>query len=329
MRTAFATVAVLLCLVVVSDRWSEGQAQSAPPVSPQRALIDQYCMGCHSDRLKSGGLALSQLNLDAPGDPGSPGSPGSNVQSPGSNEIAEKVIRKLRGGLMPPAGARRPDSHATAEFVSWLENKIDTGATESKPGRVPLRRLNRREYGYAIRDLLGLDIDATAWLPDDNIKGNFDNNAAALQVSPNFIDQYVYAALAAGASGFLLKDVTPDHLVNAVRLVRDGDALLAPAITRRLVARFARPDAPAVAHRQLGTLTPREREVLVLLAGGLSNLELAAALHLGEATIKTHVTRILAKLSLRDRVQAVVLAYESGLIQPGTAPSAQNPQAAH
>ena len=143
------------------------------------------------------------------------------------------------------------------------------------------------------------------------------------------LDQYVYAALAAGASGFLLKDVTPDHLVNAVRLVRDGDALLAPAITRRLVARFARPDAPAVAHRQMGTLTPREREVLVLLAGGLSNLELAAALHLGEATIKTHVTRILAKLSLRDRVQAVVLAYESGLIQPGTAPSAQNPQAAH
>ena len=141
-------------------------------------------MGCHSDRLKSGGLALSALNLNAPGE---------NVQS---GEIAEKVIRKLRGGLMPPAGARRPDSHAAAEFVSWLENKIDTGATESRPGRVPLRRLNRREYGYAIRDLLGLNIDATAWLPDDNVKGNFDNNAAALQVSPNFIDQYVYAARA-------------------------------------------------------------------------------------------------------------------------------------
>jgi hypothetical protein len=141
-------------------------------------------MGCHSDRIKSGGLALSQLNLDAPGE---------NAQS---GEIAEKVIRKLRGGLMPPAGARRPEAHATAEFVSSLENKIDTGVTESKPGRVPLRRLNRREYGYAIRDLLGLNIDATAWLPDDNVKGNFDNNAAALQVSPNFIDQYVYAARA-------------------------------------------------------------------------------------------------------------------------------------
>jgi mono/diheme cytochrome c family protein len=195
MRTAIATMAVVLYLVVVSDRWSEGRAQSAPstpgpanpqtsgatPVSPQRALVDQYCLGCHSDRLKSGGLALSALNLDA-------------VDQ--SAEIAEKVIRKLRGGLMPPAGARRPDSRAAAEFVTWLENKIDTGVTEIKPGRVALRRLNRREYGYAIRDLLGLNIDATAWLPDDNIKGNFDNNAAALQVSPNFIDQYVYAARA-------------------------------------------------------------------------------------------------------------------------------------
>ncbi len=113
-----------------------------------------------------------------------------------SAEIAEKVDRKLRGGLMPPAGARRPESHAVAEFVSWLENKIDAGVSDRKPGRVALRRLNRREYAYAIRDLLGLNIDATAWLPDDNVKGNFDNNAAALQVSPNFIDQYIYAARA-------------------------------------------------------------------------------------------------------------------------------------
>jgi DNA-binding NarL/FixJ family response regulator len=130
------------------------------------------------------------------------------------------------------------------------------------------------------------------------------------------LDQYVYAALAAGASGFLLKDVTPDHLINAVRLVRDGDALLAPAITRRLVARFARPDG-AAAHRDLTSLTPREREVLALLAGGLSNQELAERLRLSEATVKTHVTRILGKLNLRDRVQAVVLAYETGLVRPG------------
>ncbi|MCZ7438114.1 response regulator transcription factor [Micromonospora sp. WMMC241] len=133
------------------------------------------------------------------------------------------------------------------------------------------------------------------------------------------LDQYVYAALTAGASGFLLKDVTPEHLVAAVRLVRDGDALLAPAITRRLVRRFARSDpATATLHRDLATLTPRETEVLRLLARGLSNAELATALHLSEATVKTHVARILGKLGLRDRVQAVVVAYETGLVSPGS-----------
>lgn len=132
------------------------------------------------------------------------------------------------------------------------------------------------------------------------------------------LDHYVYAALAAGASGFLLKDVTPEHLVAAVRMVRSGDALLAPAITRRLVERFAQraPEA-ATLHRDLAALTPREVEVLQLLAGGLSNAELAARLHLSEATVKTHVARILGKLSLRDRVQAVVVAYETGLVSPG------------
>jgi len=131
------------------------------------------------------------------------------------------------------------------------------------------------------------------------------------------LDHYVYAALTAGASGFLLKDVTPEHLVNAVRLVRDGDAMLAPAITRRLVERFAQRDADVpVVHRDLSVLTPRELEVLGLLAHGLSNSELAARLHLSEATVKTHVARILAKLGLRDRVQAVVVAYRTGLVNP-------------
>ncbi|GAB2588054.1 DNA-binding response regulator [Paractinoplanes abujensis] len=133
------------------------------------------------------------------------------------------------------------------------------------------------------------------------------------------LDQYVYAALAAGASGFLLKDVTPEHLVAAVLMVRDGDALLAPSITRRLVDRFARRDPQTAAmHRDLAALTPRETEVLRLLAGGLSNAELAAELHLSEATVKTHVARILGKLQLRDRVQAVVVAYETGLVSPGS-----------
>ncbi|MEU7516467.1 response regulator transcription factor [Streptomyces sp. NPDC042898] len=133
------------------------------------------------------------------------------------------------------------------------------------------------------------------------------------------LDRYVYAALGAGASGFLLKDVTPEHLTAAVRLVRSGDALLAPAITRRLVERFAGSGGPtAPLHRDLSTLTPRELEVLEALARGLTNAELAAQFRLSEATVKTHVARILSKLRLRDRAQAVVAAYETGLVTPGS-----------
>jgi DNA-binding NarL/FixJ family response regulator len=136
------------------------------------------------------------------------------------------------------------------------------------------------------------------------------------------LDRYVYAALAAGASGFLLKDVTPEHLVAAVRLIDTGNALLAPSITRRLVERFATADhkaaRPAV-HRDLSALTPRELEVLTLMGRGRSNAELAGELTLSEATVKTHVARIFAKLALRDRAQAVVLAYETGLVSPGDA----------
>jgi len=129
------------------------------------------------------------------------------------------------------------------------------------------------------------------------------------------LDEYVYAALAAGASGFLLKDVPPERLVAAVRQVHDGDVLLAPDITRRLAARYAQPRGGP---DPLAPLTDRERDVLALIARGLSNVEIASALHLGEATVKTHVGRILAKLDLRDRAQAVVAAYEAGLVRPGT-----------
>src|SRR5262249_34820997 len=125
--------------------------------------------------------------------------------------------------------------------------------------------------------------------------------------------------LRAGASGFLLKDVSPEQLVAAVRLVAAGDALLAPSITRRLVERFAAPTRkPAVESDGLSTLTSREREVLVLIARGVGNTEIADHLTLSEATVKTHVARILSKLGIRDRVQAVVAAYESGLVTPGT-----------
>ncbi|MFI1482408.1 response regulator [Streptomyces sp. NPDC020747] len=135
------------------------------------------------------------------------------------------------------------------------------------------------------------------------------------------LDEYVYAALSAGASGFLLKDVTPEQLISAVRTVRSGDALLAPAVTRRLVERFTQRDShdshTTAIHRDLASLTPREREVLGLLARGLSNAEVADRLHLAETTVKTHVSRVLAKLQLRDRVQAVIAAYEAGLVSVG------------
>ncbi|MEV6539773.1 response regulator transcription factor [Streptomyces sp. NPDC051665] len=132
------------------------------------------------------------------------------------------------------------------------------------------------------------------------------------------LDEHVYDALAAGASGFLLKDVTAERLFEAVRVVAAGEALLAPGITRRLIAEFARMRPKAPTRGKLDVLTPRETDVLRLLAEGLSNPELAERLHVGEETVKTHVSRILSKLGLRDRTQAVVMAYETGLVVPRT-----------
>jgi DNA-binding NarL/FixJ family response regulator len=133
------------------------------------------------------------------------------------------------------------------------------------------------------------------------------------------LDQYVYDALCAGASGFLLKDVTAERLFDAVRVVAAGEALLAPTVTRRLISEFARqrPAAPEPA-AAVAELTPRETEVLRLLAEGLSNPEIAGRLVITEETVKTHVSRVLHKLALRDRAQAVVFAYESGLVRPGS-----------
>jgi DNA-binding NarL/FixJ family response regulator len=132
------------------------------------------------------------------------------------------------------------------------------------------------------------------------------------------LDDYVYAALRAGASGFLLKDSPRADLIAAVRAAAAGDALLAPSVTRRLIEAFARrPPETAPSPAQLASVTARERDVLMLLARGRSNAEIAAALFVSEATVKTHVGSLLAKLGLRDRVQAVILAYETGLIVPG------------
>jgi DNA-binding NarL/FixJ family response regulator len=135
------------------------------------------------------------------------------------------------------------------------------------------------------------------------------------------LDEYVFEALRAGASGFLLKDVQPAQLVEAIRVVASGEALLAPSITRRLLDRFAASlDTGRATPPELDSLTPRELEILRLIAGGLTNAEIASELFVSETTVKTHVSSVLRKLHLRDRVQAVVLAYEAGLVRPGPSP---------
>ena len=144
------------------------------------------------------------------------------------------------------------------------------------------------------------------------------DSAKVLILTTFDLDEYVYEALRDGASGFLLKDVRPAQLIEAVRGVIDGDALLAPSVTRRLIEKFMQASRlPATTASLLRRLTPRESEVLKLVARGLKNSEIAEALFLSESTVKTHVARLLSKLELRDRAQAVVLAYESGLVAVG------------
>jgi DNA-binding NarL/FixJ family response regulator len=159
-------------------------------------------------------------------------------------------------------------------------------------------------------------IDATAALQTP--PRSSDYVPRVLMLTTFDIDDYVYEALRAGASGFLLKDATPEELVAAVRIVAAGDALLAPSVTRRLIEDFARSAPPRIDATRLSELTEREREVLTLVGRGFSNTEIAAALFIAEQTVKTHVSKILSKLGLRDRVHAVVLAYDTGLVQPGS-----------
>jgi DNA-binding NarL/FixJ family response regulator len=147
---------------------------------------------------------------------------------------------------------------------------------------------------------------------------NGGNGTRVLILTTFDLDEYVFEALRAGASGFLLKDTLPDDLLAAVRVVAEGEALLAPKITRRLIEEFAQQAAPApTPHPGLDSLTEREREVLEAVARGLSNAEIGEALFMSPATAKTHVSRLLTKLDVRDRAQLVMIAYESGLIVPG------------
>lgn len=196
---------------------------------------------------------------------------------------------------------------------------------EAEDGAAAVEAVRRLRPDVALMDIRMPRLDgvaATRALLGGSSSGGAGGRKTRILILTTFhLDEYVAEALRAGASGFLLKDVTPEHLVAAVRLVRSGDALLAPTITRRLVERFATRGSEATGmHRDLAALTPRELDVLRLLATGLTNAELAARFQLSEATVKTHVARILAKLHLRDRAQAVVVAYETGLITPGGQP---------
>ena len=205
-----------------------------------------------------------------------------------------------------------------AGFRAILETQPDLKVVgEAVDGRdaVDLARLRRPDVVLMDIKMPSLDgLEATR-----RVVAEAGDATAVLILTTFDLDEYVYGALRAGASGFLLKDAPPEQLIAAVHTLSGGDALIAPAITKRLIEQFARASPPSGASAAaLEELTPRELEVLVLIARGRSNREIASELVLSEATVKTHVKRVLAKLAVRDRVHAVVLAYESGLITPGT-----------
>ena len=188
---------------------------------------------------------------------------------------------------------------------------------EAADGRAAIHLARVRRPDVVLMDIQMPDIDgleATRRLLQES---ELDHPVAVLMLTTFDLDAYVYDALRAGASGFLLKDTLPEDLVAAIRVVARGDALIAPGITKRLIEQFARSAPASEPPAALAELTPREAEVLILVASGLSNGEIAEELVLSHATVKTHIKRILTKLGVRDRVQAVVLAYEAGLVHPG------------
>jgi DNA-binding NarL/FixJ family response regulator len=205
-----------------------------------------------------------------------------------------------------------------AGFRMILEAEEDLDVVgEAADGREAVEEARRLRPDVVLMDVRMPDVDgieATRRLLDD---GGTDSKIVMLTTFD--MDEYVYDALRAGASGFLLKDVPPEQLVAGIRAVASGDALLAPSVTRRVIEEFVRrpPDSVRTASLELAELTARELEVLKLVARGLANAEIAKELFISETTVKTHVAHVLMKLKLRDRVQAVVFAYESGLVLPG------------
>jgi DNA-binding NarL/FixJ family response regulator len=202
-------------------------------------------------------------------------------------------------------------------FGALLAAQSDISVVGDAPnGRVAVTEAKRLRPDVVLMDVRmpemnGLDAARAI------LAAGFDPPVRVLMLTTFDIDDYVYEALSLGASGFLLKDAPADELVRAVRVVSEGQALLAPTVTRRLIADVTRRRARPKPSPALDTLTPREREVLELVARGMSNAEIAEALFVAEQTVKTHVSKVFSKLNLRDRAQAVVLAYESGLVTPG------------
>jgi DNA-binding NarL/FixJ family response regulator len=187
---------------------------------------------------------------------------------------------------------------------------------EAEDGERAVRESARLHPDVVVMDIQMPNLDGVAATREILVR--VDPAPRVLVVTTFDIDEYVYEALRAGASGFLLKNSPPEELVRAIRILAAGDALLSPSVTRRLLEEFGRrPRAPDHTPRSFAELTSRETQVLMLMARGLSNAEIADRLVVTPGTVKTHVARVLMKLDLRDRVQAVVLAYETGLIEPG------------
>jgi DNA-binding NarL/FixJ family response regulator len=200
-------------------------------------------------------------------------------------------------------------------MILEVENDIEV-VGEAADGRAAVQEARRLNPDVVLMDVRMPDMDgieATRRIRDR------DSTTKVLMLTTFDMDEYIYQALCAGANGFLLKDVPPEQLAAGIRAMASGDALLAPSVTRRLIEQYVRwpPEAARHVPPSLSRLTAREHEVLQLLARGLSNAEIAGSFVISETTVKTHVARILTKLDLRDRVQAVVFAYESGLIHPG------------
>jgi len=223
------------------------------------------------------------------------------------------------GDADPPIAVLIADDQALvrAGFRAILEAQpgiVVAGEAADGIDAIDLARRRRPDVILMDIQMPGLDgLEATRRI----LERSDERPTAVLMLTTFDLNEYVYDALRAGASGFLLKDVPPEQLIAAVRIVAAGDALIAPAITKRLIAQFARSAPPSVPPAGIDDLTAREREVLGLVARGLANAEIATELFLSDATVKTHVKRVLAKLGLRDRVQAVVLAYEAGIATPG------------